>query len=201
MNRFFRHWCGCYNRCSIPPVRPTVAAMVSTVLVTAASLRARQVHDVLPPVLPTVEDPRRVDVAASFRVINGVTTTPDGRMFVSHPQVEESGAQVSEFRNGAFLPYPDLAYNLWKPDGDRTRTLMKVNSLRIGPDGDLWLVDAGNLRVGGRAEPGAAKIVRIDVHTNAIRRTYVPPPTVVREYTYFNDIRFHGKYALISDSA
>ena len=157
--------------------------------------------DQIPPTLPTSQDPRLIEVAASNRVINGVTTSPGGRMFVSHPQVEGPGAQVSEYKNGAFAPYPDLAYNLWKPDGDRTKTLMKVNSLRVGVDGDLWVVDAGGTRVGGKALPGAAKIVRIDLATNTIRRTYSPPAGLMREYSYFNDIRFNGKFAYISDCA
>ena len=157
--------------------------------------------DQIPPTLPTSQDPRLIEVAASNRVINGVTTAPDGRMFVSHPQVEGPGAQVSEYKNGTFTPYPNLDYNLWKPDGDRTKTLMKVNSLRVGVDGDLWVVDAGGTRVGGKALPGAAKIVRIDLATNTIRRTYSPPAGLMREYSYFNDIRFNGKFAYISDCA
>jgi len=157
--------------------------------------------DQIPPTLPTSQDPRLIEVAASNRVINGVTTSPGGRMFVSHPQVEGPGAQVSEYKNGTFTPYPNLDYNLWKPDGDRTKTLMKVNSLRVGADGDLWVVDAGGTRVGGKALPGAAKIVRIDLATNTIRRTYSPPPGLMREYSYFNDIRFNGRFAYISDCA
>jgi len=171
------------------------------VLLAVAVAPARQVHDALPPTLPTVEDARLIDVASSNRVINGVTTTPDGRMFVSHPQVEGPGAQVSEYRNGAFVPYPSLEYNLWKPDGDRTTTLMKVNSLRVGLEGDLWVVDAGGPSVGAKAVPGAAKIVRIDLKTNTIRRTYSPPAALMREYSYLNDIRFHGRFAYISECA
>jgi sugar lactone lactonase YvrE len=167
----------------------------------APAMAAFQVHDQIPPALPTVEDPRLIDVMASARVINGVTTTPEGRMFVSHPQVEGPGAQVSEYRNGQFVPYPTLEYNLWKPDGDRTRTLMKVNSLRVGLDGDLWLVDAGGPRVGGKAVAGAAKIVRIDLRTNTIKRTYSPPAALMREYSYFNDIRINGRFAYVSDCA
>jgi hypothetical protein len=63
------------------------------------------------------------------------------------------------------------------------------------------VVDAGGPRVGGKAVPGAAKIVRIDVTTNTIRRTYVPPAALMREYSYFNDIRINGRFAYISDCA
>jgi sugar lactone lactonase YvrE len=178
-----------------------IALPIGLLFLANPSLPALQVHDQLPPTLPTVEDSRLIDVASSTRVINGVTTTPDGRMFVSHPQVEGPGAQVSEYRNGTFVPYPTPDYNLWKPDGDRTKSLMKVNSVRVGLEGDLWVVDAGATRVGGKAVPGAAKIVRIDVKTNTIKRTYSPPRAVMREYSYFNDIRFNGAFGYISDSA
>jgi sugar lactone lactonase YvrE len=124
-------------------------------------------------------------------------------MFVSHPQVEGLGAQVSELKNGQLIPYPDAAINIWKPEGDRTRTIMKVNSLRVGPEGDLWVVDAGARGVGYESEPGAAKIVRIDLATNRVRRVYAAPRAAVREYSYFNDMRFSpdGRRVYISDAA
>ena len=77
-----------------------VAALVSPFAVAA--------QDQLPPVMPTAEDPRLIEVASLDRIANGVTTSPDGRMFVSHPQVEGPGAQVSEIRDGQLVPYPNL---------------------------------------------------------------------------------------------
>src|SRR5262245_39342033 len=76
----------------------------------------------LPPVLPTAEDPRLIEVASLTRIANGVTTSPDGRIFLSHPQVEGPGAQVSEWKNGAIVPYPNAEMSLWKPDEDKTKT-------------------------------------------------------------------------------
>ena len=159
--------------------------------------------DQLPPVLPTKQDPRLIEVASLQRIANGVATTPDGRMFLSHPQVEGPTPQVSELKNGQPVPYPSAEINTWKQDGDLTQTFMKVNSLRIGPDGDLWVVDAGARGVGYKAVPGAAKIVRIDVRSNRVRRVYPAPPSAVREYSYFNDTRFSpdGRRVYISDAA
>src|SRR5687767_1557964 len=74
--------------------------------------------DRLPPVMPTVEDPRLIEVASLQRIANGIATTPDGRIFLSHPQVEGPGAQVSELKDGKPVPYPDLEISLWKPDSD-----------------------------------------------------------------------------------
>lgn len=152
--------------------------------------------------MPTAQDPRVVEVARSDRVVNAVTTTPDGgRLFVSMPQVEGPGAQVAELRSGKFVPYPNLEWSLWKEGADPRTTLLHVNTVRIGPDGDLWVVDAGGFRVGGKAVSGAAKIVSIDLKTNSIRRIYQAPASVIGEYSYFNDIRFNGRKAYISDAA
>ena len=175
------------------------AFLTGALFLTAVALPSLQVREEIPPKLPTVEDSRLVHVAASNRLINGVTTTPEGRMFASHPQVEGPGAQVSEYKNGEWVPYPNLEFNLWKPDGDKTKTLMKVNSLRVGMDGDLWVVDAGGMRVGYKAVPGAAKIVRIDTKTNTVKRVYAPPASLLHEYSYLNDMRINGRFAYISD--
>ena len=180
-----------------------IGLLLAAVLVAPLGIYALSATDRLPPVLPTVEDSRLIEVASLQRIANGVTTSPDGRVFLSHPQVEGPGAQVSELRNGQPVPYPDLDTNVWKPDGDPTRTFMKVNSLRVGPDGDLWVVDAGSRAVGYKAVTGAAKIVRIDLRTNRVRRVYQAPPSAVREYSYYNDMRFSpdGRRAYISDAA
>jgi sugar lactone lactonase YvrE len=172
-----------------------IAAVIAPLVVSA--------QDRLPPVLPTAEDPRLVEVASLQRIANGVTTSPDGRIFVSHPQVEGPGAQVSELKGGQLVPYPNLEISLWKPDGDMTQTFMKVNSLRVGPEGDLWVVDAGARGVGYKGVPGAAKIVRINLSTNTVRRVYPAPASAVREYSYFNDMRFSpdGRRVYITDAA
>ncbi len=81
-----------------------IAAVIAPLVVSA--------QDRLPPVLPTAEDPRLVEVASLHRIANGVTTSPDGRIFVSHPQVEGPGAQVSELKGGQLVPYPNAGDQL-----------------------------------------------------------------------------------------
>jgi len=151
--------------------------------------------------LAATHDSRLIEVGSFDRVINGVATAPDGRMFVSLPQVEGPGPQVAEVRDGRLIPYPNLEWSLWQEGADPRTTLLHVNSVRVGPEGDLWVVDAGAPRVGGKAVPGAAKIVRIDLSTNRIRRIYQADAAAVRPYSYFNDIRFNGSLAYISDAA
>jgi sugar lactone lactonase YvrE len=110
---------------------------------------------------------------------------------------------VSELKDGQPVPYPNAEIQLWQQDADPTRTFMKVNALRVGPDGDLWVVDAGARAVGYKAVPGAAKIVRIDLRANRVRRVYQAPPSAIREYSYYNDMRFSpdGRRVYISDAA
>src|SRR5262245_41019480 len=94
------------------PVLALLGACASTVATTAATTEA----------MPTAHDARVVEVASSDRVVNAVTTTPDGsRLFVSMPQVEGPGAQVAELKDGRFVPYPNLEWSLWK-DGADPRT-------------------------------------------------------------------------------
>ncbi len=179
------------------------ATFFFALLAAVLSVRPFHAHDQLPPALPTREDPRLIEVASLQRIANGVTTASDGRVFLSHPQVEGPGAQVSELKDGQPVPYPNAEIQLWQPDADPTRTFMKVNALRVGPEGDLWVVDAGARAVGYKAVPGAAKIVRIDLRANQVRRVYQAPPSAVREYSYFNDLRFSpdGRRVYISDAA
>lgn len=184
-----------------PRSRKPHAALMHALLAAVISLPALAPAQTQSETMPTAQDPRLVEVASSDRVINSVATTPDGRLFVSMPQVEGPGAQVAELREGKFVPYPNLEWSLWKDGADPKTTLLHVNTVRVGPDGDLWVVDAGGMRVGGKAVPGAAKIVRIDIKTNRIARIYQADPSVVREYSYFNDIRFNGTKAYISDAA
>ncbi|MGI4778403.1 MAG: L-dopachrome tautomerase-related protein [Janthinobacterium lividum] len=183
----------------ITPRYGVIALLVAALLgATCAGLHAATLPQ---DPMPTREDHRLVEVASSNRVINAVAITKDSRFFVSMPGVEGPGPQVAELRDGKFVPYPNLEWSLWNQGANPATTLVHVNTVRIGPNGDLWVVDAGAMRVGGKAVAGAAKIVCIDLKTNKIRRTYRADPSVLVEYSYFNDIRFNGKYAYISDAA
>jgi sugar lactone lactonase YvrE len=74
-----------------------------------------------------------------------------------------------------------------------------VNSLRIGPDGDLWLVDTGSPGMGRPMEPGGAKLVQIDLVRNQVRRV-VPLDSVVVPTSFVDDVRFHGTHAYLTDA-
>lgn len=126
---------------------------------------------------------------------NGVSTTPDGRLFLLYARVDGTQAQglpeVVEWVNGTAIPYPDAAWNSYSGNGsDPSTTLIRVNSQRIGPDGQLWLVDTGSPGFGSPVIlPEGPKLVVVDVTANTVARVY-PMANVTRSTSLLDDIRF-----------
>ena len=149
--------------------------------------------------LPTQEDPRLQPAFSANHVWNAVATTTDGRVFVGYPGADGRSVEVEELRRGLSVPYPDLAWNSWVPGTSPEQAFVRINSLRIGPDGALWLVDAGAPGIGKPAVPGAARAIRIDLASNTVSRIYILGG-VTRPDSYVDDIRFHGGTAYLTDA-
>ena len=82
-----------------------------------------------PAELPTRTDERLVPVFQADRVWNGVTTTREGRVFVCYPSADGTGVQAEEiWPDGGHRPYPDAAWNGWKPGQDFTRAFVCVTT-------------------------------------------------------------------------
>lgn len=151
-------------------------------------------------------DPR-VQVALTLETpCNGVSTTPAGRLFVLYARVDGTQGQglpeVVEWVNGSGIPYPDATWNSYA-DGSSSSsssssmsanpatTFIRVNSQRIGPDGNLWLVDTGSPGFGTPVlQPAGPKLVVVDVATNRVVRTY-GMGNVTLSGSLLDDIRFH----------
>jgi sugar lactone lactonase YvrE len=134
------------------------------------------------------------------RVWNGVTTSHDGRVFVSYPQADGPGVQLAELDpDGAAHPYPDASWNTASPESDVAHAFVHVNGARIGPDDNLWVVDAGAPAIGMPAVPGAARVFQIDVQSGRIVRIY-DLAKASKFLGYVDDIRFHGPVAYLTDS-
>ncbi len=150
--------------------------------------------------LPTREDGRLIPMFHSDRVWNAVATTTDGRVFVGFPSADGPGVQLAELDStGNAKPYPDGEWNRPNPRHDPDGLFVHVNALRIGPDGRLWVVDAGAAGIGKAAVPGGARIFRIDLARNAIDRVY-PLGAALKEKSYIDDIRFNGDRAYLTDA-
>ncbi len=149
--------------------------------------------------LPAKQDDRLLPAYQGQRVWNGVTTTRDGRVFVCYPGADGAGVQAEEIKSdGTHVPYPDAQWNAWKPGQDIAHGFVCVNALRIGPDGSLYLIDAGSPGSNQPAVPGAGRIFQIDLKTNAITRTY-SLAEAAKPKSYIDDVRFNGSTAYITD--
>ncbi|BCB78058.1 L-dopachrome tautomerase-related protein [Phytohabitans flavus] len=150
--------------------------------------------------LPEREDPRLMQELSSDRVWTGVTTARDGRRFVSFPSAEGPGLQVAEVVPvGQFVPYPNGKWNQVLDGRDLDTGFVGVNALRIGPDGRLWIVDAGAPGLGQPAVPGGARLIVVDLTLDVIARVYDLGP-VQRENSYIDDVRFNRGNAYVTDA-
>lgn len=149
------------------------------------------------------QDPRIDTAIVSETPVNGVSTTPGGRIFLLYARVDgSSGPTVVEWQNGTVTPYPNLEWNSYNSSKDPSTHFVRINSQRIGPDGHLWIVDVGSPSFGEPVIlPEGPKLVVIDVSTNNILRTY-PMGNVTLSNSLLDDIRFNpaSRKAYLTDA-
>lgn len=123
-----------------------------------------------------------------------------GRTFVLYPRpAGEAGPRIAELRHGQPVPYPDAAWNSWQSGTGTQHRFVRANSLRIGPDGLLWVVDTGTPKMGGPILPGGPKLVAINLNTNTVVRT-LSLTNVLRPTSFVNDVRFFGPTIYLTDA-
>lgn len=141
-------------------------------------------------------------VASSDIVWNGVTVSDDGRLFVSFPRFEgDKGMRIGEVLKGNIIkPYPDADWNDWQNGKDVHKKIVRPNSLRIGPDGNLWIVDTGAPSLGADPLPGAAKLIVVNLKTNQVIRT-ISLGSVSNTHSFFDDLRIYKNHIFMTDAA
>jgi sugar lactone lactonase YvrE len=150
---------------------------------------------------------RRRPVASFGHQVTGVTVAPDGRIFVNSPRwTEDAPVSVAELTPGGDIrPYPDTDWNAWRnarrdemSPGDHW---VCVQSVVADKRGNLWVLDPG-APAQAAIVPGAPKLVRVDLTSNRVTRTFAFDQTVALQGSYMNDVRFSldGRYAYITDS-
>ena len=133
-------------------------------------------------------------------VFNGITRARDGRLFSPFQrQTKGRGLELGEWRDGKPVAYPDEAWNAWKEGSDPAKAFVAVNAIRIGPDGDLWVVDKGAPGMGEAPLPGGSKLVQIDLATNAVRRIYSLQAATTPK-SFIDDFRFNGRKVYLTDA-
>jgi sugar lactone lactonase YvrE len=144
--------------------------------------------------------PKLIDALQLPFITNGITVTPEGRIFVAVPHFDGStGPRVVEWRNGKGVPYPDETWNSKASATNAASRLVDVNSLRMGPDGNLWLVDTGSPAFGQPIVKGGVKLIRIDAARNEVTRVY-RLDSVTGPHSFVDDVRFHGSVAYLTDA-
>lgn len=135
-------------------------------------------------------------IFASDLVVNGVTRSASGRLFMPVQPRRPGEPRLIEAKRGKPTPFPDAAWNLpGPPDGH----FVNVNAIRIGPDGALWVVDGGSPGIGKPAVPGGARLIRIDLATNQISRTFGLAEATTPQ-SFVDDVRFNGRHAYLTDA-
>ncbi|RZK19212.1 MAG: hypothetical protein EOO56_14595, partial [Hymenobacter sp.] len=142
-----------------------------------------------------------VAVAASDTIWNGVAVSDDDRTFVLFPHNEGNpGTRIGELLNGKAVAYPNRAWNAWKKPGDpAAAAFVRPNSLRIGPDGLLWIVDTGTPKSDAAPVANGPKLLGFNLTTNQLAKT-IPLDNYVKTTSFVDDLRFHGDIIYVTDA-
>jgi sugar lactone lactonase YvrE len=131
------------------------------------------------------------EVVATFAgpMPTGVTVAPSGRIFVNFPRWgDDVPFTVAELRDGKAEAYPSAEINradAAKP-GD---TFLSVQSVVADAKNRLWVLDTAAPGFQTRLS-GGAKLVAVDLATNAVVQTITFPDSAALPSTYVNDVRF-----------
>ena len=143
------------------------------------------------------QDSRLETAIVTDTPINGISTTPEGRQFLLYARVDGStGPTVVESIGNTTVPYPNLEWNSYNTSKDPSTHFVRINSQRIGPDGQLWIVDVGSPSFGEPVIlPEGPKLVAINVTSNEVSRIY-PMGNVTLAQSLLDDVRFNPESGL-----
>lgn len=137
---------------------------------------------------------------AAHRVWNGVALDAEGTAHVSFPSADGRGLQAARIGDGdALVPFPDEPWNRLRRTPDPDMGFVNVNALRFGPDGLLWIVDAGAPGIGEPAVKGGGRLLAFDAAAARLVRSIDLAP-VLREKSYVDDMRFNGDHVYATDA-
>lgn len=133
----------------------------------------------------------------------GVAVSATGRVFVNYPRwAPDLPYSVAELRPaGEVRPYPDRHVNRWTEGVAGDSHFVCVQSVTCDDRGSLWVLDAGSPYLSG-VLPGAAKLVQVDLATDAVARIYHFDSSAAPAASYLNDVRVDRRagVAYLTDS-
>ncbi len=159
-----------------------------------------------PPIVKSpVVQPVLTRVAQSKKQWTGVAVSHEGRIFVNYPRWSpDVPVSVGELLGNGVTPYPDKNWNRWREgrhaDNPRVEWVC-VQSVVVDRDNFLWVVDPASPNFAGVVRHGA-KLVKIDLKTNKVARTYRFDSETAPEKSYLNDVRIDTSrnFAYLTDS-
>src|SRR5258708_10599434 len=129
-------------------------------------------------------------VAEFEQQVVGVAVSASGRVFVSFPRngIDTVENSVEEVIENKAVAYPNEEINTLNTAAPSTHFL-SAQSVYVDSSDTLWVLDVGNLGSGTALISGGAKLVAIDLTTNAVKRTIVVPDSLITKATSINDVR------------
>ncbi|QDH14014.1 hypothetical protein E3E12_07285 [Formicincola oecophyllae] len=183
----------------------TLAALGLAVGITAGAPKAQSTAQQGAGQLSTLQPSLRQQAQSDRMVWNAVArfrgqTIVGGPRWAWPAKADLPFLSVAATSAHAQTPWPDAAWNAWRPGHDPSHSFVNVNALHLSPDGDLWVVDTGTPVFGAGPLPHAAKLIRFDGRTGALKRLYPLGPALARPGSYIDDIRFHPPFAFLTDA-
>lgn len=138
--------------------------------------------------------------------LTGVAVSGKGarsRVFTNYPVWSPVHQfSVVEVVAGQARPYPDEAMNSWKPGEDGTKKWVSVQAVYVDDQDKLWVVDAAAPDF-GEVYKDSNKLVRIDLATNKVERSYFFKNLPDNKHSYINDVRVDTalQYAYLTSSS
>jgi len=142
-------------------------------------------------------------VAQTQKQPTGVTVSRAGRTFVCFPRwIDYPWPSVGEIaKDGSVTPYPNESMNVWdeQPGNSAGSHFVCVHTLYTDANDRLWILDPASPGQKGIVA-GGPKLIKVNLESNQVERTYLFDPSVAPLKSYLNKLRFSENYAFITDS-
>lgn len=131
-----------------------------------------------------------LEVAAQFpsQQVTGVAVSKTGRLFVNFPfwSDDHTVSVVEVLADGKTQPFPDDAWN-WK-EGPVQNRFVCVQSVYVDDEDMLWILDPAAPKMEA-VVPQGPKLVKVDLKTNQVVKTFAFEESIAPAKSYLNDIR------------